>query len=225
VLPTLLAPFLPLTLLTGSAPAPGVHASERDRYHRVESASKPSQQARETDIGAGLVTRTLFASTRPPEATRPRQPEPGSAREGSAQGSNLSDVALSKLTSEGDVSVRDLRRSITWSPQWGVLSRLNSYRSMHTRDPSRTHVMLQLELIPPRTVGPWSIVEAQLRQHASAARPLRVSQEPVGPDGVLRALLETEVDAREFSSPYQLRLKLGEGSATETLVLENITFP
>lgn len=187
--------------------------------------STPLQEAHDACVSAEFASSLPLAQPLRPEALEPRQTEPASPREKHHPEGDLTDVALSKMTGESDTSVRDLRGRITWMPEWGALLRFNSYRSTPPKDPSRAHVMLQLELLTPRTSASWSVTRASLKRSRDAYMEVDVWQALESPDANVRVLMETHVDARKFGSPYQLRLEMKGSAQDMILVFDGITFP
>lgn len=202
-----LGPVLTTVLLLGSAPPSGIHSHEQDGHHLAPS---PDTFQESQDVRSG------------PVLIPPPIEQTQTVRECPDTQGRLTLEAISRMAADGAFSVWDVTGGITLRSEVQALRRLIVYHGMHSRDPSRTHVLLQVELTPSRTSEFQQVTQATLLEFHKR-HDLQVWQEPASACAGPRLLLMGVLDLHKLQTlPHDLELKGGGGNSVTIAILENI---
>jgi hypothetical protein len=128
-------------------------------------------------------------------------------------------MALSKMKTEGGITVRELSKSVTWDKKVVSAVKLLSYRDMRPKEP----LLLQVELTLPRSDQPWRIDEAALSvQGTSIWKRLNTLEHPTLSNDGLYLLLWGEVNMGRPNTLHSLTLTTQGG---QNLIIRNIPIP
>ena len=126
------------------------------------------------------------------------------------------------MAAGGAFSVWDITGSVTLRSEVQALRGLIVYHGMQSRDSSRTHVLLQVELTLSRTGELQQVTQAVLSQPGIKFN-LQVWQQPASAGEGPRLLLAGVVDLRKLQTlPHKLELKGGDGGSVTIATIENI---
>lgn len=201
-----LGPALTMMLLLGNAPPAGFSLHEQDR-HRLTPWRDPLRELHDVWIGPELAA--------PADQTQ-------TERECPRQQRSLTLEAFLRMAADGAFSVWDITRSIASSSEVKALRGFIGYHSINPRVPSRTHLLLQVELTLSPTGESQQVTKAQLAAFRTTYT-LQVRQEPACAGEELRLLLEGTVDIHKLQSvPHELTLSVGAGASVKLATLKNI---
>ncbi len=202
-----LAPVLPLMLLLGSAPPSGARPSEQDG-HALAPSPDPLKEVQGIGSGSEIAPRQAGQLQAVQWCLQPQ--------------GHLTLEAFSRIAADGAFSVWNITKIVRFHSEVQALRSFIVYHSVHPKNPSRTHVILQVELTVSAS-GELQQVTRGLLKVRSKQLDVNIWQDPASVGGGLWLLVEGSVDLHQLQTvPHELALMGGDGGSVHIATVDNI---